>query len=228
MSEVGQVGQVGGGRAIVLATRSKDKLRELRPIFRAAGIDVMDLDAAGLPEDVDAEAGVEQFDTFEQNSLAKARHFFERSGGAHAVVADDSGLEVFALAGRPGVHSKRWSERPDLSGSALDAANNAKLLAELEKVEREAPAPANEDYRRGRYVCAAAYVDSSRECVFRGECAGRILRAPRGTGGFGYDPLFELDGLDVTFAELDREAKERVSHRGKAFHQLVTAVRKWS
>ena len=216
-------------RAIVLATRSQDKLRELRPIFRAAGIEVIDLDAAGMPEEPEVEAGLERFDTFEQNSLAKARHFFERSGGVRPVVADDSGLEVLVLGGQPGVRSKRWSERPGLSGLALDAANNAKLLAELEKVERELPGAATSDEdRRARYVCAAAYVDASRECVFRGEAVGRILRSPRGSDGFGYDPLFELEGLGVTFAELDREAKERVSHRGKAFTQLVTAVREWS
>lgn len=220
--------EAGPRRTIVLATRSRDKLRELLPIFRAAGIDAMDLDAAGIPEDPAAEASLEQFDTFEENALAKARYFFERSGGNRAVVADDSGLEVFALGGQPGVRSKRWSARPDLSGVALDEANNAKLLTELERVAGERQGtPAAED-RRGRYVCAAAYIDASRERVFRGECAGQILRSPRGAGGFGYDPLFELEGRGVTFAELDREAKERVSHRGRAFAQLVSAMREWS
>ncbi|HEY9516534.1 MAG TPA: non-canonical purine NTP pyrophosphatase [Gemmatimonadaceae bacterium] len=215
-------------RAIVLATRSQDKLRELRPIFRAAGIDVLDLDAAGMPEDRATEDTLECFDTFEANALAKARHFFERSGRSLPVVADDSGLEVLALGGQPGVHSKRWSARPDLSGLALDAANNAKLLSELARVEADGSGGTSAGDRRGRYVCVAAYVDAERERVFRGECAGRILRAPRGAGGFGYDPLFELEGSSVTFAELDRAAKERVSHRGRAFAQLVTAVHEWS
>lgn len=219
---------MSGEATIVLATRSPDKLRELRPIFRVAGIDVMDLDTARMPEDPAAEASLERFDTFEENALAKARHFFERSGGVRPVVADDSGLEVFALGGQPGVRSKRWSGRRGLSGAALDAANNAKLLAELQRIASERPGTFSEEDRRGRYVCAAAYVDASRERVFRGECAGRILRSPRGTGGFGYDPLFELEGQGVTFAELDREAKERWSHRGKAFAQLVTALREWS
>jgi XTP/dITP diphosphohydrolase len=216
-------------RAIVIATRSRDKLRELRPIFAAAGFEVLDLDAAGMPEEREVEDRLECYETFEENALAKARHFFERSGGVRPVVADDSGLEVFALGGRPGVRSKRWSERPDLSGVALDAANNQKLLAELERVERDRSASASKSYgRSGRYVCAAAYVDGEREEVFRGECRGHILRAPRGAGGFGYDPLFELEGTSHTFAEIDRAAKERVSHRGKAFAQLVAALKEWS
>ncbi|HET7622430.1 MAG TPA: non-canonical purine NTP pyrophosphatase [Gemmatimonadaceae bacterium] len=214
-------------RAIVIATRSRDKLRELRPIFAAAGIEVSDLDAAGMPEDQEVENSLERFDTFEENALAKARHFFERSGGVRPVVADDSGLEVFALGGQPGVHSKRWSARPGLSGVALDASNNEKLLAELAKVESNG-GEASAHGRRGRYVCVAAYVDGHRERVFRGECEGHILHAPRGAGGFGYDPLFELDGTDHTFAEIERSAKERVSHRGRAFAQLVNALREWS
>ncbi len=214
----------GSPRSLVLATRSRDKLRELRPIFAVAGFEVLDLDAAGLPEERSAEESLERFDTFEENALAKARHFFERSGGVRPVVADDSGLEVFALGGQPGVRSKRWSERADLSGKALDAANNEKLLFELGRVEREGSAEAKSHARRGRYVCAAVYVDGRRELVFRGECRGHILRAPRGAGGFGYDPLFELEGTTHTFAEIERSAKERVSHRGKAFAQLVAAL----
>jgi XTP/dITP diphosphohydrolase len=215
-------------RVLVLATRSRDKLRELRPIFAAAGIEVLDLDAAGMPEERAVEDSLECYDTFEENALAKARHFFERSGGVRPVLADDSGLEVFALGGRPGVHSKRWSARQGLSGTALDAANNDKLLAELAKVEGEGGVEAARHGRRGRYVCVAAYVDGEHERLFRGECEGHILRAPRGAGGFGYDPLFELEGTDHTFAEIDRAAKERVSHRGRAFAQLVTALREWS
>jgi XTP/dITP diphosphohydrolase len=215
-------------RVIVLATRSSGKLRELRPIFSAAGFEALDLDAAGMPEEREVEDTLECYETFEENALAKARHFFERSGGVRPVVADDSGLEVFALGGQPGVHSKRWSARPGLSGVALDSANNEKLLAELAKVEREGSGDARAHGRRGRYVCVAAYVDGERERLFRGECEGHILRAPRGAGGFGYDPLFELEGSDHTFAEMDRAAKERVSHRGRAFAQLVNALREWS
>jgi XTP/dITP diphosphohydrolase len=215
-------------RTLVLATRSHDKLRELRPLFAAAGIGVVDLDAAGMPEEPEVEDTLERFDTFEANALAKARHFVERSGRARPVVADDSGLDVFALGGRPGVHSKRWSARPGLSGIELDAANNEKLLAELARVEEEAGGEYAAHGRRGRYVCVAAYVDGERELLFRGECEGHILRSARGSGGFGYDPLFELEGSDRTFAEIGRAAKERVSHRGRAFAQLVSALGKWS
>jgi Xanthosine triphosphate pyrophosphatase len=206
---------------ILLATRSAGKLRELRPLFAEAGIDISDLHSAGIDERPEEE-GLERFETFEENALAKARYFFARGGGG-PVVADDSGLEVAALGGRPGVRSKRWSNRPDLRGRALDAANNAKLLDELEIAAKTSGA--SEIDRRARYVCIAAYVDGSEERVFRGECTGHILYEPRGFEGFGYDPLFELDELKVTFAELDRAAKERVSHRGRAFRQLVAALR---
>lgn len=202
------------GHVLLLATRSAGKLRELHPLFEAAGIDVIDLAAAGIPEEEAEESALERFETFEENALAKARYFHARSGGM-PTVADDSGLEVRALGDRPGVHTKRWSGRTDLQGEALDAANNQKLLQELEGCTD----------RRARYVCVAAYVNGATERTFRGETTGRILRAPRGTGGFGYDPLFESDDLAVTFAEADRAAKERVSHRGRAFAQLVAWLR---
>src|SRR5207245_4342225 len=112
-------------RAILVATRSEGKLRELRPIFAAHGLTVIDLTEAALPE-TPLEDTVEAFDSFEGNALAKARYFHALSGLPTA--ADDSGLEVPSLGGLPGVRSKRWSERPDLSGRALDDANNAKLI----------------------------------------------------------------------------------------------------
>ena len=195
---------------LVLATRSLGKLHELGPMLAAYGIDTMTLADAGVDEDPREEEGLERFETFEENALAKARHFFERVG-RRPTVADDSGLEVLALGGRPGVRTKRWSGRSDLSGRALDAANNAKMLSELAGVAD----------RRARYVCVAAYIVGESERVFRGESTGRILDSPRGTGGFGYDPLFLSDDLGVTFAEASREQKERVSHRGRAFAQLA-------
>ncbi|HEV2180464.1 MAG TPA: RdgB/HAM1 family non-canonical purine NTP pyrophosphatase [Gemmatimonadaceae bacterium] len=195
---------------LVLATRSLGKLHELGPMLAAYGIDIMTLADAGVVEDPRKEEDLERFETFEENALAKARYFFERVG-RRPTVADDSGLEVLALGGRPGVRTKRWSSRSDLSGRALDAANNAKMLSELAGVAD----------RRARYVCVAAYIDGESERVFRGESTGRILEVPRGTGGFGYDPLFLSDDLGVTFAEASREQKERVSHRGRAFAQLA-------
>lgn len=200
----------GGARTILLATRSQGKLLELRPLFAAAGLEVIDLDSAGIPGSAEEEA-LEAFDTFEENALAKARYFFARGGG-RPTIADDSGLEVLALGGQPGVRSKRWSGHPESNGRGLDAANNRYLLEAL----------GGEQDRRARYVCVAAYVDAHTEWSCRGETAGQILHAPRGTHGFGYDPLFASNDLGgATFGEVEREAKERVSHRGRAFAQLV-------
>lgn len=197
---------------ILLATRSAGKLRELRPMFARAGLEAIDLTAAAIFE-TDEEDGLESFETFEENALAKARFFARRSG--LATVADDSGLEVLALGGRPGVRSKRFSGRADLTGRALDDANNARLQVEL----------ATHADRRARFVCAAALVgpDGS-EIVRRGETAGLMLFAPRGDSGFGYDPYFMSDELGRTFAEASGDDKERVSHRGRAFRALLGAV----
>jgi XTP/dITP diphosphohydrolase len=192
----------------LLATRSLGKLYELRPMFSAAGLEVIDLDAAGIAEGA-AEETLEEFETFEENALAKAKYFREKSG--LVTIADDSGLEVQALGGAPGVRTKRWSGRADLEGRALDVANNDFLLKKLE----------TKTDRRARYVCVAALVDGSGQRTFRGETEGKILEAPRGAGGFGYDPLFLSSDLGITFAEADRAAKEQTSHRGRAFSQLI-------
>jgi len=197
---------------ILLGTRSRGKLAEMRPLLAAAGLDVVDLAAARIAE-TPREEQLEAFETFEENALAKARHFAERSG--LATIADDSGLEVFALGGRPGVRSKRFSGRSDLHGAALDAANN-------ELLQRELAAHAD---RRGRFVCAVVLVDpAGREMVRLGECAGRITLAPRGDGGFGYDPYFESAELGLTFGEASIADKERISHRGRALRALVDAM----
>ena len=197
---------------IVVATRSAGKLAELRPLFASAGHEVVDLASAGIAERA-AEEKLEEFATFEENALAKARYFARLAAG-HAVVADDSGLGVRALGGEPGVMSKRWSGRPDLSGRALDAANNAKLMARLAGVTD----------RSARFVCAAALVAGDREVVWRGETEGMIVDAARGAGGFGYDPYFESVELGRTFAELSVAEKERVSHRGRAFRGLLAEL----
>ena len=196
----------------LLATRSAGKLRELQPLFARAGIEVITLDRAGIPESAEEDA-IEAYSTFEENARAKARYFRERSG--LPTFADDSGLEIHALGGEPGVRSKRWSARPDLTGQALDDANNAKVLEALRAVED----------RRARYVCVAALASSDGELIERGEVRGEILHAPRGRSGFGYDPLFLAEELGVTFGEASLEEKERVSHRGRAFHALLEAMR---
>ena len=197
---------------LLLATRSAGKLRELLPLCSARGIEALGLDAAGVVESR-VEDELEMLDTFEGNALAKARHFFEQTRIPTA--ADDSGLVVPALGGQPGVKSKRWSGRPDLSGRALDEENNRLLLERLQEVAD----------RRAYYVCAAAYVDASGEIVRRGEVHGRIVDEPRGDEGFGYDPYFEADELDGrTFGEASREEKETVSHRARAFGALLDAI----
>jgi XTP/dITP diphosphohydrolase len=201
-----------GSDPYLLATRSAGKLRELEPLFSLGGIHVVTLERAGIEESAD-EAAIEAFSTFEENALAKARYFHDRSG--LSTFADDSGLEVLALGGDPGVRSKRWSGREDLTARDLDEANNAELLRALRSVGD----------RRARYVCVAALVSPDGELVRRGEVSGEILDEPRGSGGFGYDPLFLSTELGVTFGEASLADKERVSHRGRAFRELLRAMR---
>jgi XTP/dITP diphosphohydrolase len=198
-------------KPVLLATRSAGKLRELRPLFAERGLSVLDLREAGIEETV-AEDALEVYETFEENALAKGRYFATLSG--LAVVADDSGIEVHALGGRPGVRSKRWSERPDLSGQALDDENNRVLIASL----------ADASDRTARYVCVAAYVDNAREVVRRGEVRGAIVAQPRGANGFGYDPFFLSDELGKTFGEASLAEKATVSHRARAFRALLDAI----
>ena len=195
----------------VLATRSEGKLLELRPLFAAHGVAVVDLAEAGIPENPD-EDRLEAHDTFEGNALAKARYFFQLSG--RPTFADDSGLVVDALGGQPGVHSKRWSGRDDLRGSALDDENNRLLLERLRGVVD----------RSAHYVCVAAYVDGRRALTWRGEVHGRVIDRGSGQNGFGYDPYFYADELGCTFGDATRELKERVSHRGRAFRGLLAAL----
>jgi XTP/dITP diphosphohydrolase len=204
---------VSAGDPILLATRNRGKLRELEPIFAAARLRVVTLDDVGLTGELPEEDGLEQFATFEENALAKATFFHRRSGGLRTV-ADDSGLEVLALGGAPGVRSKRFAGST-ASGAELDAANNAALLAAL------AGAPD----RTARFVCAAAYVDAARTLVVRGETSGRLLDRAEGRGGFGYDPYFWSDELGATLATASIAEKERVSHRGRAFERLIAEVR---
>jgi XTP/dITP diphosphohydrolase len=198
-------------RRVVLATRSAGKLHELAPLLAGHGWVGVTLTELGVVE-TPAEAGIEVFDTFAENALAKARWFHAQTG--EPTMADDSGLCVAALGGAPGVRSKRFSGRTDLRGQALDAANSAALMQALAGVSD----------RRAWYACAAAFVDGAREVVREGTVHGVITDAPRGAGGFGYDPWFVSDELGVTFAEASREAKEVVSHRGRAFRALFAAL----
>jgi XTP/dITP diphosphohydrolase len=191
---------------LVLATRNAGKLRELARIL---GTQVA---LTGLEEFPDAPDVPETGATFEANALLKARAIAEHTG--LPAVADDSGLCVDALGGMPGVLSARWAGR-----HGDDKANLDLVLAQVADVP---------DARlRARFVCAAALVvpgNAAREVVVTGSLDGRLVRVPRGTGGFGYDPIFLPDGFSQTTAEMTAEAKDAISHRGRAFRALVPYI----
>ena len=190
---------------LVLATRNAHKLDELAEILGAAGVDVELLPLpAGAPDVV--EDGL----TFADNALKKAR-----SAAAHTglpSVADDSGLCVDVLNGMPGIFSARWA-----GAGRDDAANLALVLDQVADVPDE--------HLGARFVCAAAVaLPSGDERVVEGQVLGCLVRTPRGTGGFGYDPIFVPDGYDVTTAEMPAEAKHAISHRGAAFRALAPVL----
>jgi XTP/dITP diphosphohydrolase len=191
---------------VVLATRNRGKVVEIAALFADVGFDLVTID--DVAPDVVLR---EDAETFEGNALAKARQ--AAAACRLPALADDSGLEVEALGGVPGVYSARYAGLP-----SDDARNNAKLLAAMAAV------PA--DSRRARFRCAAAFVDPSRgiEIVRTGDVAGEILPAPRGSGGFGYDPLFLVPALDKTMAELPLVEKNRLSHRARAFRALAQSL----
>ena len=197
---------------LLLATRSAHKVQEIRTILSGIPrLTVLDLDDIGL-EWRDEEEALEPFDTFEENARSKAEYFHARTG--LPTVADDSGLEVDALGGAPGVRSKRFAPVEGLTGHKLDQANNNYLVERLGALELEK--------RTGQYVCVAALLGfTSQMIVTRGEAKGLILAEPRGDGGFGYDPYFFEPNLKMTFAELHPDQKNELSHRGKAFRALA-------
>jgi XTP/dITP diphosphohydrolase len=188
---------------ILLASRNANKLAELRRILEpeVPHAEVLGLDDVE-PYDELPETGA----TFADNALLKAREGYVRTG--LTTVADDSGLAVDALNGMPGVLSARWSGR-----HGDDAANLQLVLAQLSDTA---------DERRGaEFVCAAALVGPDGETVVEARMPGRLIREPRGTNGFGYDPIFVADGFDVTTGELEPSAKDAISHRGKALRALA-------
>ena len=197
---------------LLLATRSAHKVQEIRTILSGIPrLTVLDLDDIGL-EWRDEEEALEPFDTFEENARSKAEYFHARTG--LPTVADDSGLEVDALGGAPGVRSKRFAPVEGLTGHKLDQENNNYLVERLGALELEK--------RTGQYVCVAALLGfTSQMIVTRGEAKGLILAEPRGDGGFGYDPYFFEPNLEMTFAELHPDQKNELSHRGKAFRALT-------
>jgi XTP/dITP diphosphohydrolase len=191
-------------------------LRELRALFARDAMRVIDLSEAGIPES-DAEEGIEIFETFEENARAKSEYFHRLSG--LPVFADDSGLVVHSLGGVPGVRSKRWSGRTDLSGHALDEANNAKLVAALQALS------VSDSHMVAEYVCAAAFTDGEGSIVCLGCTEGYMTTEPFGVQGFGYDSYFHSSELGKSFGEASTEEKLRVSHRGRAFEALLGALR---
>jgi XTP/dITP diphosphohydrolase len=199
---------------ILAATRSAGKQDEIRRVLSPAGLDVVFPDDVGLWE-TSAEEALELGESFEANARRKAEHFARLSG--LPTFADDSGLEVMALGGAPGVRSKRWAGATGNS-AAVDAANNAELLRRL--------AGAPERQRSARYRCVLIFLAKlgAVPTVSQGDCSGRILEGPRGTSGFGYDPLFLSDELGKTFGEASADEKDRVSHRGRALRALVRSL----
>lgn len=204
------------GHRIVLATRNRGKLREIAAVLGAlpvslAGLDEIDPDGAIAEPD---ECG----SSFAENARAKARYYARATG--FWALADDSGLEVDALGGAPGVHSARYAaaESPAADRGSLDAANNAKLLRALEGVADEE--------RTARFVCHLALSDGRRTLIeTTGVIEGRIGRRPRGSNGFGYDPLFYVPALKCTTAQLPPEEKNEISHRGQATRKFAAALR---
>jgi len=201
---------------VVLATRNAAKLRELARILGAEDSASRDggeqIRLAGLDEFPGAPDVPETGATFEENALLKARAISDYTG--LPAVADDSGLCVDALNGMPGVLSARWAGR-----HGDDKANLELVLAQVADVP---------DTRLGaQFVCAAALVvpaSAAREWVVTGQVEGRLIRAPRGSGGFGYDPIFLPDGFGQTTAEMTAEAKDAISHRGRAFRALTPFI----
>ncbi|MDQ0376905.1 RdgB/HAM1 family non-canonical purine NTP pyrophosphatase [Amycolatopsis thermophila] len=197
---------------VLLASRNAKKLGELRRILAAEGLDGAEgLEVVGLDDVPEFPEAPETGATFEENAVAKARDAVAATG--LPAVADDSGLAVDALNGMPGVLSARWAGR-----HGDDQANLDLVLAQLTDTPEE---------RRGAaFVCAAALVrPGGRETVVRGEWRGALIRKPRGTNGFGYDPIFVPEGETRTSAELAPEEKDAASHRGRALRALLPALR---
>ena len=188
---------------MVLASKNSHKLREMQDILSAQGVEVV------LESDVGADVDVEETGaTFEENALLKAKAVMEATG--LPAIADDSGLCVDALNGAPGVYSARYG------GPELDDTGRYQLLLENLRGQLD---------RRGKFVsCICCCFPNGDRVEARGECPGTIAYAPKGTGGFGYDPVFFLPGLKKTFAELTPEEKNAISHRGNALKKFKTEL----
>lgn len=195
---------------ILIATSNQGKIRDFAGAAVRYGIEIV-----AIPNFSSIPSVVEDGLTFEDNARKKAESYSRYVAG-EIVIADDSGLEVDALGGAPGVHSARYAadEPHRAEENTDDEENNAKLIREIRRVPAET--------RSGRFVCwIAAACDGNTLAVFEGKAEGMILDAPRGRNGFGYDPLFYFPGIGKTFAELSAEEKANYSHRGAAFRAFL-------
>ncbi len=194
---------------ILIATKNEGKVKEISELVKDLPVEFLSL--ADIADSADV---VEDGETFEENALKKARGLAWITG--LVTLADDSGLCVDALDGRPGVLSARYAGE-----TASDEEKCIRLLEEM----RDVPG----SKRAARFVCVLALVGpKGEEKIFRGVCEGRILRELRGTQGFGYDPIFFYEEAGCTFAEMDRQSKNEVSHRGRALRQFVDSLRQSS
>lgn len=189
---------------IVVASFNKGKVKEIAAALSTLPVNVLSLsDFNSIPE------AVESGDTFEKNAILKATHYCLCTG--KLCLADDSGLEVDALGGAPGVYSARYAGE-----MATDSANNEKLLNALIEIPKES--------RSARFRCVLALVGPMGMLTTTGTCEGRILQEPRGTGGFGYDPLFYVEDLGKTLSEVSLDQKNEMSHRGQALKNMNTKL----
>lgn len=197
-------GAIHRGSRLVIASHNEGKVRELDELFEPYGIECVSAGSLDLPEP--AETG----DTFEANALLKARA--AAAGSGLIALADDSGLEVEALGGAPGIHSARWGGKDKDFGLAMQRVHD----------ELEATGGA---YTRANFTCALALAaPNGEDAVFTGRVFGHIHWPPRGDRGFGYDPIFVPDGYHETFGEMDPKLKNELSHRMRAFEQLIEAT----
>lgn len=199
-------------KRLLLATRNRHKVREIGDLLSGTGVEVVSLDDLGLDR-LPNEGDVEVFNSFEENALAKARFYREHT--ELDVVADDSGLCVDALAGAPGVRSRRFAPSGGTTPDDQDEANNRHLLQQLAGVSAER--------RTAHYRCALALVGEERSLLLNGRVHGVVAFEPSGREGFGYDPLFIVPEHGRTFGELPPEIKAGMSHRAVA----VRSLRRW-
>jgi XTP/dITP diphosphohydrolase len=204
---MGALFRLGSGDSLVVATHNMGKLREFRDLFDPLGIAVASSSELGVSEPEETGS------TFEENARLKAVATAAATG--RLALADDSGLAVEALAGAPGIHSARWAGEPRDFYRAMSKVEN-----DLQAMGAFAPAQ-----RRAKFVCALCLANPEGAVQFvKGTVPGRLVWPPRGTQGFGYDPMFVPDGYDMTFGEMDPDNKHAISHRARAFAAFRAAI----